>query len=355
MNLCYSEHELSVYLEKAADLNREHPVIVSKFIEGAKEIDVDGVCQNGKILVFAIAEHIENAGVHSGDAHLVNPPQRIYLRTEKKIIEIVKKLTKALQISGPFNIQFIAKENEVMVIEMNLRASRSFPFLSKAAGVNFAEKIVDAFYKKGKFIDLHYPNYVVVKTPQFSFSRLVGADPVLRVEMASTGEVACFGEDTEEAYLKSLLSTGISLNKRTALLALGGVENKERFLESAWKLRNLGFKLYATDKTHKFLKSKRVKSSLVAKVYEAKKQNVVDLINDKKFSVLVNLSEKYDENIKQLEKARSDGYLIRRAAVDKNILLLTDLHLAMFFVKAISKYKIEDLKIKSWDEYLNSS
>jgi carbamoyl-phosphate synthase large subunit len=353
MNLCYNAKELEIYLKMAVDLNHENPVIVSKFIENAKEIDVDGVAQKGRVIAFAIAEHIENAGVHSGDAHLVNPPQRLYLRTEKEIIKIMEGLAAALQISGPFNIQFIAKENSVAVIEMNLRASRSFPFLSKATGINFAEKIVDVFYGKGETIDLHYPSYVVVKTPQFSFSRLTGADPVLRVEMASTGEVACFGEDVEEAYLKGLLSTGITLKKKSALLTLGGLENKERFLESAWRLQNLGFKLYTTDKTHQFFKSKRVKSSLVAKVFEGRRPNVVDLINDKKFSVVINLSEKYEKGSRELEKTLSDEYFIRRAAVDKNILLLTDLHLAIFFVKALEKYQnLDNLKIKDWKTYL---
>lgn len=351
MSVCYSDNELEIFMKKAADVSRENPITVSKFMIGAREIELDGVAQKGKILISVISEHVEHAGVHSGDATIVYPPQRVYLHTAKRMEEIARKLSCNLRITGPFNIQYLVKDNDVYVIEMNLRASRTFPFISKATGVNLAAVSVDAFFGKGRNWEVIYPNYAVVKVPQFSFTRLTGADPILRVEMASTGEVACFSNDGEGAYLKALLSAGMNLGEKKALLSLGGEVNKELFLTSAFRLINLGYNIFATEKTHEFLKKKGIKSKQVYKVYEDKRPNVVDLVSQRAVSLVINLSEKY-ESSRVFGKQVTDGYLIRRAAVDSNVPLFTDINAANFFVKAISKYTKNNLEIKSWREYL---
>ena len=351
MNLCYNEKELKSFIARAVEINKKNPVTISKFITNALEIELDGVAQNGKLKVYAMANHIEHAGVHSGDATIVYPAEKVNYFSGVKMVEIAKKLAKALKINGPFNIQYMVKDNKVYVIELNLRTSRTFPFISKVTGVNFAEVVVDAFFGKAKNYKIEYPDYVAVKAPQFSFARLEGADPILRIEMASTGEVACFGKTAEEAYLKSLISTGLSLNKKSVLVTLGGEENKMRFVESVWRLKNLGFKIYSTEKTHKFLKSKGVKTIFVYKFHDKKSPNVVDIISQKKVSLVINISEKGDGN-QVASEYKTDGYLIRRAAIDNNISLFTDINSARLFVQALDKYKIEDLKIKSWDEYL---
>lgn len=351
MNLCYNQHELKHFIKKAADINKKHPVTISKFITNAREVEFDGVAQKGIVKVYAIANHIEHAGVHSGDATIVYPAERVRYHSGARMIEIASQLANALQITGPFNIQFMVKDNEICVIEMNVRSSRTFPFISKITGVNFAEVLVDSYFGKAKAYDIKYPPYVAVKAPQFSFSRMESADPVLRVEMSSTGEVACFGETAEEAYLKSLISTGFSMREKSALITVGGEENKLRFAESVWRMKNLGFTLYATYNTHHFLKSKGVKTKLVKKVYEDKKNNVVDLIQGHKVSLVINLSDGYN-NDHLFSKHESDGYLIRRATIDNNIPLITDLNAARFFVNAINKYEFKDLKIKSWGKYM---
>lgn len=351
MNICYTEKELMYYIKKASDIGRVHPVTVSKFIENAREIEYDGVAQDGKVVVSAISNHIEHAGVHSGDATIVYPAERVRYFSGARIIEIAEKLANALHITGPFNIQFMVKENEVYVIEMNLRASRTMPFISKVTGVNFADVVVDAFMGRAKNHKINYPRYVAVKAPQFSFARLEGADPILRVEMASTGEVACFGETAEEAYLKSMIATGTSWKKKSALVSIGGDEYKMRFAESVWRLKNLGFKIYATKKTHSFLKSKGVKTTLVNKIYEDKDNNMIDVIKDKKVSLVFHLNPNISVN-DEYSRGVKDGYLIRRAAIDSNISLFTDINSARLFVHALDKYKEEELKIKSWDEYL---
>ena len=351
MNLCYNQHELKHFIKKAADINKKHPVTISKFITNAREVEFDGVAQKGIVKVYAIANHIEHAGVHSGDATIVYPAERVRYHSGARMIEIASQLANALQITGPFNIQFMVKDNEIYVIEMNVRSSRTFPFISKITGVNFAEVLVDSYFGKAKTYDIKYPPYVAVKAPQFSFSRMESADPVLRVEMSSTGEVACFGETAEEAYLKSLISTGFSMREKSALITVGGEENKLRFAESVWRMKNLGFTLYATYNTHHFLKSKGVKTKLVSKVYEHKKPNVVDIIKDHKVSLVINLSDGYN-NDHLFSKQESDGYLIRRATIDNNIPLITDLNAARFFVNAIHSNKFKDLKIKSWREYM---
>ncbi len=352
MRVCFNEDELKKYLGKAAIVNQEHPVTISKFYEKAKEIELDGVSQHGEIKVFAVAEHIEHAGVHSGDATIVYPPERIYLRTQKKVIDIAKRLAKGLKITGPFNIQFLAKEDEVYVIEINLRASRSFPFISKAIDVNLAEVAVDSFFGKAKQVDIEYPDYSVIKSSQFSFARLEGADPILRVEMSATGEVACFGGNFRRALIKSIFATGVNIREKTALLTVGGIVNKKRFLQSAIELQEMGYTLYSTSKTYSFLKANGINIKKVFKLNENKHPDVVDLINDGKVSLVINISDKAEESKRDFNFLVSDGYRIRRAAIDKNIPLFTDLRLAVSFIDAISHYNMEDLDIKSWREYL---
>jgi len=351
MSLCYNPIELNHFIEKATNINKKYPVTISKYMVNAREIEFDGVAESGKIKVFAISNHIEHAGVHSGDATIVYPAERVRFFSGERMIEIANQLAKSLNISGPFNIQFMVKDNEVYVIEMNLRASRTFPFISKVTGVNFAEVIVDSFFGKSREYKIKYPNYVAVKAPQFSFARMEGADPVLGVEMGSTGEVACFGDTAEEAYLKSLFSTGLSLKNKTALITIGGADFKLRFAESIWRLKNLGFRLFATKNTHLFLKTKGVRTKLVYKLFEKKNPTVIDLIEKHQVSLVINLSEDYN-NEGAFKKVITDGYRIRRAAIDNNLPLFTDLNSARFFVNALDRYKFSDLKIKSWEEYV---
>ena len=352
MSVCYNERALDKFTKKAAAISSEYPVIMSKFYTEAKEIELDAVAQDGKIIVQAISEHVEHAGVHSGDATIVFPPQRIFILTEKKITEATAKIAKALNITGPFNIQFLAKENKVLVIEVNVRASRTFPLISKATRINFARILIDAIYRKAEPIDLKYPDYVLVKVPQFSFSRLQGADPVLRVEMSSTGEVACFGENVEEALLKSLLATGVEIKKKAVLLSVGGGMNKDLFFDSARLLKEMGYQLYGTGKTYEFLTSRGIQCELVYKMHEEKHPNVVDLIHEKTVGMVVNISDMAD--IKETElvgEHMSDGYLIRRASVDANIPLITNIHSAIRTITALKRYEKGNFTVKAWSEY----
>ncbi len=353
MTVCYTLDELKRYINAAVIINKEHPVTISKFIAEAKEIEFDAVAQKGVIKVFAISEHIEHAGVHSGDASIVYPPQKVYILTEKKIIKIAEKLAEALHITGPFNIQFLAKKNDVYVIEINLRASRTLPFISKATGVNFAQLFIDCLYQPAAAINLEYPDHALVKVPQFSFARLNGADPIMRVEMASTGEVACLGQYFEEAFLKAIYATGININKKNALLSIGGIVNKKKFLESAKLLDRMGYRLYATGKTGRFLQDNGIKSFFVYKEFEKKDPTVTKLIADKAVSLVINLSEIEEGEGRSFTKQLSDGYAIRRAAIDNNIPLFTDLNKADFFIHALNIYQIKELKVRSWKEYLN--
>lgn len=353
MNLCYNQNELKHFIHKAAAINKKHPVTISKYITNAREVEFDGIAQAGEVKAHVIANHIEHAGVHSGDATIVYPAERVRYHSGARMIEIASELAQAFCITGPFNIQFMVEDNEVYVIEMNLRSSRTFPFISKITGVNFAALLVDSYFGKAKSHKIVYPPFVAVKVPQFSFSRMESADPVLRVEMSSTGEVACFGDTAEEAYLKSLISTGFSIREKAALITVGGAENKLRFAESVWRMKNLGFTLYATYNTHQFLKTKGVKTKLVHKVYEDKKTNVVSLIKDHTVSLVINLSDGYN-NDRLFTKEESDGYKIRRATIDNNIPLITDLNAARFFVNAIHHNEFKDLKIKSWKEYIST-
>ncbi|MDQ5954502.1 MAG: carbamoyl-phosphate synthase large subunit [Patescibacteria group bacterium] len=357
MKVCYSPSELNTFVNKAAVLSPLHPVTISKYIENAKELEFDAVAQKGELMIYGISEHVENAGVHSGDATIVYPTQRVYASTESQLREISKKITKELSVTGPINIQFLVKDNKPYVIEVNLRASRTFPLLSKAMDRNFPEIVVDSFFGKAKKNVFKYPKSVVVKSSQFSFSRLLGADPILHVEMSSTGEVACFGRDYDEALLKSILSTNsYNFDRRGVLLSLGGTLNKVKFLEAAKMLVNLGYKIYATDTTAKFLEEKKVNCIPIRKAYE-KSPNVLNIIEEKKVSFVVNLSKSPSEIISDGEKDKmahyiGDGFKIRRSSVDNQIPLFTDLHLARAFIKALLHYKVSDLEIKSYKEYL---
>lgn len=349
MRVCWNDKEFKEFIEKASVLSPEYPVTISQYIENAKELEFDAVAQDGKLMIYGISEHVENAGVHSGDATIVYPTQRVYASTEIELRKISKRIALELSITGPFNIQFLVKDNIPYVIEVNLRASRTFPLLSKAMDANFPEYAVASFFGKAKKYDFEYPKSVVVKSPQFSFGRLLGADPILRVEMASTGEVACFGRDYNEALLKSVLSTNkFDFKKKAVLLSLGGELNKAKFKEGAQTLQNLGYKIYATDTTGEFLKKEGIKCEVVRKAYQAK-PNFLDIIDGKKVSFVVNLSK---EGVSKKQLA-TDGFRIRRAVVDNQIPLFTDLHLARAFIKSLKSYKIDDLEIKSYKEYLN--
>ncbi len=355
MSVCYNQAQLETFLSKAVVLGAEHPVTISKFVENAKELEFDAVAQNGQLMIYAISEHVENAGVHSGDATIVYPTQRVYASTEFQLRQIAKKIARELKVTGPFNIQFLVKDNKPSVIEVNLRASRTFPLLSKALDANFPEMAVDAFFGKAKKFDYEYPNRVVVKSPQFSFARLSGADPVLRVEMSSTGEVAAFGRTYDEALIKSIMSANnFSFAKKQVLLSLGGELNKVKFVESAQILQTLGYTIFATDSTAKFLTSQGLKCQTVKKVSEGS-PNVVDLVQSKTVAFVVNLSQQSVRTAPSRQHQHlTDGYHIRRATVDNQIPLFTDLHLARAFIKALSNFKLEDLEIKSYKEYLKN-
>ncbi len=349
MSVAFNKHELDIYLKKATSVSKEHPVVLSKFILNAKEIEIDAVASKGKIMIYAISEHVENAGVHSGDATMVLPPQFTYLETIRRIKVIAKKIASSLKITGPFNIQFIAKKNEIKVIECNLRSSRSFPFVSKVTRSNFIEIATNAIMGKnvsGRYntIDL---DYVGVKAPQFSFSRLKGADPVLSVEMASTGEVACLGLDLNEAFLKSLISVGFKIPEKNILLSTGPIKSKARLLDSVRKLHEMGFNLFASRGTGKFLKTNNVPCTILNWPLEKKEPNIMTYISERKIDLVINIPKS------QEEEELTNDYLIRRRAVDFAIPLLTNEQLTKLFVESISAKKIDDLEIKEWDKYEN--
>jgi len=348
MGVASTDTELTEFLEKAADISSEYPVVISKFLENAKEIEFDAVAKNGEIVVHAICEHVENAGVHSGDATLVLPPQRTYLETLRQIRTISKKIAQALQITGPFNIQYIAKNNDVKVIECNLRASRSFPFVSKVCKVNFIDiatrVMVDEPVESAdrSFLDLEY---VGVKAPQFSFTRLRGADPTLGVEMASTGEVGCLGRDFEEAFLKALISVGFKVPIRSILISTGPLENKAEFVQSARALMDLGVKIYSTRGTARFMKPYGVVAETLNWPLDKRSPNVIEYLSSQKIDLVINIPKNFQE-----EELTND-YIIRRNAVDFGVPLITNLQLAKRFVDALVLAKTSELEIKSWDEY----
>ena len=349
MNVCSNDEQLERFLKLAANVSKQHPVVVTEFIEHAKEIEMDAVAQNGEIKVYAISEHVEFAGVHSGDATIQFPPQKLYVETVRRIKKISSQIAKALNISGPFNIQYLAKNNDIKVIECNLRASRSFPFVSKVLKLNF----IDLATRVMLGIPVEKPNksafdldYVGIKASQFSFSRLQGADPVLGVDMSSTGEVGCIGNDTSEAILKSMLSVGYKFPKKAVLLSTGSARQKADMLDAAALLYEKGYKLYATAGTYKYLTENNIPA---IRVYwpseEGCQPQALDMLHNKEIDLVVNIPK----NLTSQEL--SNGYKIRRAAIDLNIPLITNARLASAFVDAISKYSIDDIEIKSWDEY----
>ena len=347
MSIVFNERFLDRYLQKASRVTPEYPVVISKFIMNAKEIELDAVADRGDVIASAIIEHVENAGVHSGDATMVLPPQKLYIETIRRIREIGRKIARALEITGPFNIQFIAKDNEIKVIECNLRASRSFPFVSKVARANFVELAVAAMMgepvrNRKTTLDL---NYVGVKAPQFSFSRLKGADPILGVEMASTGEVACLGDDIHEAFLKALLSAGFTLPQRNVLLTIGGETSKHRFLEPARKLHAMGLHLYATEHTSNFLRENGVPNTRLFKVHEKREPNIREYIARRKIDFVISIPNP----AKRIEF--DSDYRLRRLAVDFSIPILTNLQVADLFVHALADHPLESLEAKHWAEY----
>jgi carbamoyl-phosphate synthase large subunit len=349
MSIALSSKELREYLKKASEISKKHPVVISKFITGAKEIEIDAVANHGTLYCYAISEHVENAGVHSGDATIVLPPQRTYLETMRRVKTITKNIASSLKITGPFNIQFIAKDNDVKVIECNLRASRSFPFVSKVFKINFIDLATKIMMGKcvpridRSAFDL---DYVGVKASQFSFMRLKGSDPVLGVEMASTGEVACLGDDFNEAFLKSLLSVEFMLPQKTILLSTGPVDSKADFLSSTKTLQAMGYRFYATKGTADFMKDNDIQADVLYWPSEEKEPNTLTYISEGKIDLVINIP-------KNIEREELDNdYLIRRKAVDFNIPLITNLQLAKRFVEALSRTSVDDLKIKSWNEYV---
>jgi carbamoyl-phosphate synthase large subunit len=349
MNVVSNRDQLEHFLNLAVHVSKEHPVVVSEFIENAKEIEVDAVAKNGEIVAYALSEHVEFAGVHSGDATIVFPPQKLYVETIRRIKKISRRIAKALEITGPFNIQYLAKDNDIKVIECNLRASRSFPFVSKVLKTNLIEIATKAmldvpFEKPDK--SLFELDYVGVKAPQFSFHRLLNADPVLGVDMASTGEVGCIGENFYEALLKSMLSVGYRIPKKTILISSGPVRGKIELLASARMLKDRGFTIYATGGTHNFFQENGIETQ---KVYwpdeEDMSPNTLDLIRQRKIEMVINIPK--DNTNREL----SNGYNIRRNAIDFNIPLITNARVASAFIYAICKLELDDIGIKSWDEY----
>ncbi|MFA5821426.1 MAG: carbamoyl-phosphate synthase large subunit, partial [Candidatus Gracilibacteria bacterium] len=359
MSVAYDRQALDLFLSKAVKISKEAPVVVSKFETGAKEVEIDAVAYNGRLVIYAIAEHIENAGVHSGDATIVLPPQKLYMETIRRVKNIAKQVAKELNISGPFNIQFLAKSNRVMVIECNLRASRSFPFSSKVTGYNFIEIAMEAMLAKSmgkvsargvklleyldyKTLDL---DHVGVKAPQFSFPRLKGADPVLGVEMASTGEVGCFGDDLYEAFLKSMISVGFELPKKGILFSVGSAEEKGEMIPVAKLFQQMGFKIYGTEGTSELFNKQGVVCERLFKVSSNKKPNILEAIMEKKVDLIVNIPKHYGRSIV------TDGYLIRRKSIDMNIPLITNVQVAKIVAEALTMYGEEDLKIRDWKGY----
>ena len=349
MNVCSNEDELKRFLLLAANVSEDHPVVVSKFIENAKEIEMDAVAKNGEIIVYAISEHVEFAGVHSGDATIQFPPQKIYVETVRRIKRISREIAKNLHINGPFNIQFMARDNDILVIECNLRASRSFPFVSKILKLNFidlATKVMLGFPVEKPNKNLFDLDYVGIKASQFSFNRLQKADPVLGVDMSSTGEVGCLGDDTNAALLKSMLSVGYRIPKKSVLLSTGGAKQKAEMLETARLLIANHYELYATGGTSAYLSENGVSNTRVYWPSETNQNpQALELLRERKIDMVVNIPKNL--TVHEL----TNGYRIRRAAIDLNIPLLTNSRLASAFIQAFCSTRLEDIDIKSWDEY----
>ncbi len=348
MNVVSNRDEMEHFLNLAAKVSKQYPVVVSEFIQQAKEIEIDAVGRNGELIAYAISEHVEFAGVHSGDATMVFPAQKIYFETMRRIKRITRDIAHALDITGPFNIQFLAKDNDIKVIECNLRASRSFPFISKVLKSNFidiATRVMlglEVEKPKKSVFDL---DYIGIKAPQFSFSRLHRADPILGVDMASTGEVGCLGENFYEAILKSMLSVGYTIPKKNILLSTGQMRDKVELLNSCRTLANKGYNLFATHGTHQFLELNGIPSTMLHWPDEDKKPNTLDYIKNRMIDLVINIP-------KDLTKTElSNDYLIRRSAVDYNIPLITNARLASAFILAFCKLGMDDIVVKSWDEY----
>ena len=333
----------------AANVSEDHPVVVSKFIEHAKEIEMDAVAKDGEILAYAISEHIEFAGVHSGDATIQFPPQKLYVETVRRIKRISRQIAKALHINGPFNIQYMARQNDIMVIECNLRASRSFPFVSKVLKLNLIDLATKVMLglpveKPGK--NLFDLDYVGIKASQFSFNRLQKADPVLGVDMASTGEVGCIGDNTNTALLKAMLSVGHRIPQKTVLLSTGGAKQKAEMLDAARMLVEHGYELYATGGTSKYLTDNGIRNTLVHwPSDEGQQPQALDLLHQHKIDMVVNIPK--DLTTHEL----TNGYKIRRAAIDLNVPLITNSRLASAFIQAFCTIGLEGIGIKSWSEY----
>ncbi len=348
MNVCSNQEELVRFLQLAANVSKKHPVVVSQFIENAKEVEMDAVADKGEIIAYAISEHIEFAGVHSGDATIQFPPQKLYVETMRRIKRISKEIAKELNISGPFNIQYLARENDIKVIECNLRASRSFPFVSKVIKINFIElatKIMLGIPVKKPEKSLFDLDYVGIKASQFSFSRLQKADPVLGVDMASTGEVGCIGDDSSCAILKAMLSVGYRIPKKSILLSTGTPKQKADMLIAAHLLHDKGYNLFATSGTQKVLAENGIPSTFVYWPSEEGKPQALDLLRNREIDMVVNIPKNLTEG--ELD----NGYKIRRAAIDLNIPLITNSRLASAFITAFCSLTMDDLLIKSWEEY----
>lgn len=349
MNICSNREELEKFLLLAANVSEDHPVVVSKFIENAKEIEMDAVASDGEIMAYAISEHIEFAGVHSGDATIQFPPQKLYIETVRRVKRVSRQIAKALHINGPFNIQFMARENDILVIECNLRASRSFPFVSKVLKLNLIElatKIMLGIPVEKPNKNLFDLDYVGIKASQFSFNRLQKADPVLGVDMSSTGEVGCLGDDTSAALLKSMLSVGHRIPKHTVLLSTGGAKQKAEMLDAARRLVNNGYELYATGGTCKYLTENGIANTLVYwPSDEGKMPQALDLLHERKIDMVVNIPKNL--TVHEL----TNGYKIRRAAIDLNVPLITNSRLASAFIYAFCTTKPDEIDIKAWGEY----
>ncbi len=348
MNVCSNNDELERFLTLATEVSNKYPVVVSEFIQDAKEIEMDAVAQNGELVVYAISEHVEFAGVHSGDATIQFPPQKIYVQTVRRIKQITREIARALNISGPFNIQFLAKDNDIKVIECNLRASRSFPFVSKVLKINFIELATKVMLEmkvekpeKSAF-DL---DYVGIKAPQFSFTRLQKADPVLGVDMASTGEVGAIGANFDDALLTSMLAVGYRIPEKNIMVSSGGTKSKVDLLDACRLLQQHGYNLFATGGTQKFLEENGVDSTYVAWPDEESELKVNDLIAERKFDLIINIPKNLTE------RELTNGYKIRRGAIDYNIPLITNARLASAFIKAFCRISQDDIAIKHWGEY----
>ena len=351
MNVCSNEEELKRFLQLAANVSEDHPVVVSKFIEHAKEIEMDAVAKNGEVIAYAISEHIEFAGVHSGDATIQFPPQKLYVETVRRVKRVGRQIAKELHINGPFNIQFMARDNDILVIECNLRASRSFPFVSKVLKINLIElatRVMLGLPVEKPNKNLFDLDYVGIKASQFSFNRLQKADPVLGVDMSSTGEVGCIGNDTSCALLKSMLSVGQRIPKKNILLSTGSAKQKADMLDAAQMLVKHGYKLYATAGTNKFLTENGIENTRVLWPSEENEPGVpkaLDMLHNHEIDMVVNIPK----NLSSSEL--SNGYKIRRAAIDLNVPLITNSRLASAFIYAFCTVKLEDIEIKAWGEY----